>query len=243
MKNKNIFLSSVVLVVLSVCAASSYKFDFKLPAFEKISFSETPYYQVIRIIGGDTIVVDVNNQEIKIRLAGIKPAEKYSRELAMFTKNLLRGEEVYVIDDPNQNEPDKYGYMSKYVYRAPDGLFVNAEIIRQGYGRADTVISFKYATEFAQLEKFARERSKGLWDTAQVESKNIAIPAQTKKNAVLPIVSPNTSAGEDIIVYVTRTGKKYHSKNCSSLSKSSIPMKLSEAKARGYTPCSRCNPP
>jgi micrococcal nuclease len=239
MKNKNIFLSSVVLVVLSVCAASSYKFDFKLPAFEKISFSETPYYQVIRIIGGDTIVVDVNNQEIKIRLAGIKPAEKYSRELAMFTKNLLRGEEVYVIDDPNQNEPDKYGYMSKYVYRAPDGLFVNAEIIRQGYGRADTVISFKYATEFARLEKFARERSKGLWGTVQLTPQNIAKPV----SAALPIVSPSASAGEDIIVYVTRTGKKYHSKNCSSLSKSSIPMKLSEAKARGYTPCSRCNPP
>jgi hypothetical protein len=42
MKNKNIFLSLVVLVILSVCAASPYKFNFKLSLFEKISFSEMP---------------------------------------------------------------------------------------------------------------------------------------------------------------------------------------------------------
>lgn len=239
MKNKNIFLSSVVLVVLSVCAASPYKFDFKLPVFEKIAFSEMPSYQVVRIIGGDTIIVDVNNQEIKVRLAGVKPAEKYSEELALFTKNLLRGEEVYIIDDPNQIEPDKYGYTPKCVYRAPDGLFVNAEIIRQGYGRADTAIPFKYAGQFEQLEKFARERSKGLWDTAQLESKNIAKPVST----VLPIVSPNTSAEKDVVVYVTTASKKYHRGSCSFLRKSSIPIKLSEAKSGGYTPCSRCNPP
>jgi micrococcal nuclease len=239
MKNKNIFLSLVVLVILSVCAASPYKFNFKLSLFEKISFSEMPSCQVVRVIGGDTIIVDVNNQEIKVRLTGIKPAEKYGQELAMFTKNLLRGEEVYIIDDPNQNEPDKYGYMSKYVYRAPDGLFVNAEIIRQGYSRADTATPFKYVAQFEQLEKFARERSKGIWDTAQVESKNIAKPA----SSALPIVSPNISAEKDVIVYITTAGRKYHRSSCSFLRKSSIPIKLSEAKSRGYTPCSRCNPP
>ncbi|MDD5135170.1 MAG: thermonuclease family protein [Phycisphaerae bacterium] len=239
MKNKNIILLSIVLVILSVCAASPYKFDFKLPAFEKIAFSEPPCCSVIRIIGGDTIVVDVNNQEIRVRLAGIKPAEKYGQKLALFTKNLLRGEEVYIIDDPNQNGLDKYGYALKYVYRAPDGLFVNAEIIRQGYGRADTASSLKYTAEFEQLEKFARERSKGFWDPAQLESKNITKPA----SAALPIVSPNTSVEEDVIVYITTAGKKYHRSSCSFLRKSSIPIKLSEAKARGYTPCSRCNPP
>ena len=37
-------------------------------------------------------------------------------------------------------------------------------------------------------------------------------------------------------VYVTRTGSKYHRDGCQYLRKSSIPMKLSEAK-QGYTPC------
>lgn len=49
-------------------------------------------------------------------------------------------------------------------------------------------------------------------------------------------------AQDDPTVYITRTGTKYHSESCSSLRKSAIPMKLSEASQR-YSPCSRCNPP
>lgn len=44
-------------------------------------------------------------------------------------------------------------------------------------------------------------------------------------------------------VYITKTGKKYHSENCSSLRKSSIPIDLKEALSKGYNACSKCNPP
>jgi hypothetical protein len=47
---------------------------------------------------------------------------------------------------------------------------------------------------------------------------------------------------KDATVYVTRTGKKYHRAGCSSLSRSSIPMTLKDAKARGYTACKLCRP-
>lgn len=47
----------------------------------------------------------------------------------------------------------------------------------------------------------------------------------------------------DPFVYITKTGKSYHSKNCSYLKKSKIKIKLSEAKRRGFKPCSRCKPP
>ena len=43
-------------------------------------------------------------------------------------------------------------------------------------------------------------------------------------------------------VYVTKTGKKYHNENCRSLSKSSYPISLSDAKAKGYDACSICKP-
>jgi septal ring factor EnvC (AmiA/AmiB activator) len=46
-----------------------------------------------------------------------------------------------------------------------------------------------------------------------------------------------------ITVYVTNTGKKYHRDGCQYLSRSRIPIKLSEAKDQGYTPCSKCSPP
>lgn len=44
-------------------------------------------------------------------------------------------------------------------------------------------------------------------------------------------------------VYVTKTGEKYHRSGCSYLSHSKRAIELSEAKAAGYTPCSRCKPP
>lgn len=47
---------------------------------------------------------------------------------------------------------------------------------------------------------------------------------------------------EEITVYITKTGSKYHSAGCRYLSKSSIPISLSDAKD-SYSPCSVCDPP
>src|ERR1035438_9793705 len=43
-------------------------------------------------------------------------------------------------------------------------------------------------------------------------------------------------------VHITKSGKKYHSAGCIFL-KSDIPIDLKDAVNRGYTPCSKCNPP
>lgn len=53
----------------------------------------------------------------------------------------------------------------------------------------------------------------------------------------------SSSASDEIIVYVTRTGEKYHRESCSYLRQSKIETTLSEAVEDGYTPCSRCHPP
>jgi len=42
--------------------------------------------------------------------------------------------------------------------------------------------------------------------------------------------------------YITRTGSKYHTSNCSYLKYSSSSLELREAVKKGYTPCSRCSP-
>jgi len=64
----------------------------------------------------------------------------------------------------------------------------------------------------------------------------------------LSVVSPEITetkqrAPPDITVYITNTGKKYHSSGCRYLSKSRIPISLTSAKKRGHTPCSVCRPP
>ena len=52
-----------------------------------------------------------------------------------------------------------------------------------------------------------------------------------------------SSSGGNPIVYITATGECYHRSGCRYLSKSRIPIRLKEAKARGYRPCSVCDPP
>jgi len=42
------------------------------------------------------------------------------------------------------------------------------------------------------------------------------------------------------IIYVTKTGEKYHKNGCFYLRKSKIEMNLMDAISEGYTPCSRC---
>jgi Predicted hydrolase (metallo-beta-lactamase superfamily) len=75
-----------------------------------------------------------------------------------------------------------------------------------------------------------------------------AVPtSKTTASAVAQAPSATITADSDSgngsdIVYITKTGSKYHRDGCSSLSKSKIPIAREEAIAKGYTPCEKCNP-
>ena len=60
---------------------------------------------------------------------------------------------------------------------------------------------------------------------------------------VFLVLTVSVLFAEDPIVYITKTGTKYHTASCSYLRKSKIPISLSDAIRQGYTPCNRCNPP
>lgn len=60
--------------------------------------------------------------------------------------------------------------------------------------------------------------------------------------SVFPKYESKTKQAEqkEEIVYITKTGSKYHRFGCRYLRKSSIPITLKKAKEYGYTPCSVC---
>jgi micrococcal nuclease len=60
---------------------------------------------------------------------------------------------------------------------------------------------------------------------------------------LLIVISTFFAYAEDITVYITKTGKKYHLSGCSSLSKSKIPISLSDAISAGFGPYGNCKPP
>ena len=124
------------------------------------------YYEVERVIDGDTLDIDVIG---KVRLIGIdtpetvdkrKPVQYFGKEASQFLTRLVQHEKVRL--EFEQNKTDKYKRTLAYVYMA-DGTFVNAEIIKQGYGFAYTKFPFKYLEQFRSYEKEAREDKRGLW--------------------------------------------------------------------------------
>jgi len=53
----------------------------------------------------------------------------------------------------------------------------------------------------------------------------------------------DTSGSDDTVVYITRTGERYHKDGCRHLSRSKIESTISAAKAQGLTACGTCRPP
>lgn len=56
-------------------------------------------------------------------------------------------------------------------------------------------------------------------------------------------LSDASSAGEGPLVWVPRSGSKYHSKSTCSKMKNPRQVTLEEALSCGFTPCKKCNPP
>ncbi len=81
----------------------------------------------------------------------------------------------------------------------------------------------------------------------KASAKPTATPAlsPTPKPTIAPSPTPILQKSQDdksITVYITKTGSKYHTGSCRYLSKSKIPISLSEAE-KYYSPCSVCDPP
>lgn len=123
-------------------------------------------FRVIRVIDGDTIVLD--NGET-VRLIGVDapethhpeiPVQRFGEEATEFMRRFAEGFECTLEYEPS-NIRDYYGRLLAYVF-VGDKL-ANAEIIRQGYAYAYIRFPFRRQAEFIALEHEARERQDGLW--------------------------------------------------------------------------------
>jgi micrococcal nuclease len=127
--------------------------------------------RVVRVVDGDTIRVDLPSGEEAVRYIGIdtpesvkpgSPVECFAKRASAFNARLVEGERVRLVRDVE--ERDRYGRLLAYVYRARDGLFVNAELVRRGYA---TVATFPpnvaHEREFRRLARKSRMSGRGLW--------------------------------------------------------------------------------
>lgn len=126
--------------------------------------------RVLFVIDGDTIEVDLQGREYRVRYIGVDTPERdepFYNEATNANRALVEDQEIILVRDVS--ETDKYGRLLRYIY-LPDGTFVNAELISQGYGRVVTfppdVAESKF---FTQLQREARENQRGLWSLSEMK--------------------------------------------------------------------------
>jgi len=182
---RRLFAAAVILSILAFPSAAfakgeTYyrgKFKFALPFGKKYDYGDI---LVTKVIDGDTI--ELESKE-RVRLIGIDtPEARYSRKLerdarrtksnceaimvmgkraTAFTRSLVEGKRVRLEFDVEKK--DRYNRLLAYVY-LPDGRFLNAELVREGYAQIYTFVpNVKYAELFRELQEEARENKRGFW--------------------------------------------------------------------------------
>jgi micrococcal nuclease len=132
--------------------------------------------RVLRVVDGDTIRVRLDGHTERVRYIGVdtpesvKPGTRvqcFAKRAAAANAALVAGRSVRLVADVEQR--DRYGRLLAYVYREPDGAFVNARLVRDGYARTLTIApNVAHARQFAQLARTARERGRGLWAACSI---------------------------------------------------------------------------
>lgn len=85
---------------------------------------------------------------------------------------------VYDVD-----RSDGFGRTLAYVYRSEDGLFLNAELLRQGYAQLLTVPpNVAKVDELRALQAEARSGNRGLWNACPVPT-TTTVPATATTRA------------------------------------------------------------
>lgn len=169
---KNIFILILIfvfgiIIYFSTKDAAGYlkTVNFSLPKI-------TDEYVVKRVVDGDTI--ELSNGQ-KVRYIGIntpetddprKPIECFGLEAKEKNKALVEGKVARLEKDTS--DKDVYGRLLRYIYI--DNIMINDLLVKEGFANAATYPpDVKFANQFLESEKYARENKLGLWNKCNVK--------------------------------------------------------------------------
>lgn len=195
---------------------------------------------VISVHDGDTITIQQNDQKYKIRFNGIDApelAQSFGEESQEFLSDLILNETVTA----EVKDIDKYKRYVSDIYLSDE--LINAKMVENGY--AWHYKQYSKDKNLANLENEAKNNGLGLWSednpTAPWDYRHGTSTTSntTKTTSKAKVTKTDT---KESVVYITKTGKKYHREGCSSLSKSKIEISKSDAIDGGYEACGKCKP-
>ena len=167
--------------------------------FACIPDHERQFGKVTHVVDGDTIQVEMDGREYTVRYIGMDspetvkpntPVEYYGPEASARNKQLVGGKSVVLVKDVS--ETDAYDRLLRYV--VADGVFVNYELVAQGYAQGKSYPPDVSCNDtFEAIERKARENSIGMWATAT------PVPSPTQ------LATDTPSATETVAIAPTAT--------------------------------------
>jgi micrococcal nuclease len=130
---------------------------------------------VVRVVDGDTVLATLAGRQERVRYIGVDtpesvkpgvPVQCYAKPASHANQQMVQGRDVTLVVGAEPR--DRYGRLLAYVYRRPDRLFVNAELVRRGYARQLTIApNDRFARRFGSLVQKARQAGRGLWSACE----------------------------------------------------------------------------
>ncbi len=192
---------------------------------------------VTRVIDGDTFEARITseNKSVTVRVIGYDAPEKdqlFGDTATKFVKSFLEGREVLL--EPDVQALDRYGRRLYHVW-VPNVLLSELMLLA-GLGQQMTIPpNVRHVDFLTRAQNAGRDIGLGIW------SKTVSSSVPQMRIVPQTLPQPRTQTASDI-VYITRTGSKYHRAGCRYLRYSAIPISRSQAIALGYGPCSVCKP-
>jgi site-specific DNA-methyltransferase (adenine-specific) len=113
------------------------------------------YYSVRDIISPELLVL---NNDLRIRLIGVKEKQGLNGKALQFLEEKLQGEKVFIKFD--RTKYDHQGNLLCYLYLR-NKTFINAHLIKNHLAQVDTSLDFKYKSKFIDLQDNSKKEAIG----------------------------------------------------------------------------------
>jgi micrococcal nuclease len=168
------FLAALLLLLLTGLVQQPEVTPEPSPSISTLASSEQNLARVVRIIDGDTAVVQFGQVEETIRILGLdtpetvapgKPVQCFGPEASQQAAALLQNQIITITRDQTQADRDRYGRLVRSLI-LEDGTDFALAMIAGGYGTEYTY-SKRYAkqAQYREAENSAAEQGLGLWSS------------------------------------------------------------------------------
>ena len=179
-QQNDIFKNKIIAIFLAIV----FSLSFPVRADEKC--------RVIRVVDGDTIVIDYHGKSEKVRLLcvdtpeSVHPDQKQNipkgKVASQYTEERLSGKSVD-LEFEGRRLRGNYGRLLAYVF--VDGVNFNLELVRQGLSPYYTKYGYseRYDEDFKSAERQARKEGLGIWGDPELTQKYLRLKSKWGQSA------------------------------------------------------------